>query len=99
MNFKRECNPNHLNNLTEQIKKLETQLQDQNKNNEVDRINKLETQLQNKTDEIEDLRNRSVRNHSCSNHLNSEMEAECLTKTLSYLNLSISRTKNGRNKV
>ena len=32
MNFKRECNPiNHLNNLTEQIKKLETQFQDQNK--------------------------------------------------------------------
>ena len=26
-----------------------------------------------------------------------EIEAECLTKTLSYLNLSISRTKNGRN--
>ena len=97
--FKNECNPKHLNKLTEQIKKLETQLQDQNKNDEVDRINKLETQLQNKTDEIEDLRNRSVRNHSCSNHLNSEMEAECLTKTLSYLNLSISRTKNGRNKV
>ena len=33
--------------------------------------------------------------HSCSNHLNLEMEAECLT-TLSYLNLNISRTKNGR---
>ena len=60
--FKKECNPNHLNNLTEQIKKLGTQLQDQNKNDEVDRINKLETQLQDKNDEIEDLRNRSMRN-------------------------------------
>ena len=36
---------------------------------------------------------------SCSNHSNLEMEAEFLTKTLSYLNLSISRTKNGRNKL
>ena len=26
--------------------------------------------------------------HSCSNHSNLEMEAECLTKTLSYLNLN-----------
>ena len=34
--FKKECNPKHLNNLTERIKKLETQLQDQNKNDEVD---------------------------------------------------------------
>ena len=51
-----------MNNLTERIKKLETQLQDQNKNDEVDRINKLETQLQDKNDEIEDLRNRSLRN-------------------------------------
>ena len=51
-----------MNNLTERIKKLETQLQDQNKNNEVDRINKLETQLQDENDEIEDLRNRSLRN-------------------------------------
>ena len=37
--------------------------------------------------------------HSCSNHLNLEMEAECLMKTLSYLNLNISRTKNGINKL
>ena len=59
--FKKECNPNHLNNPTERIKKLETQLQDQNKNDEVDQINKLETQLQDKNDEIEDLRNRSMR--------------------------------------
>ena len=51
-----------MNNLTERIKKLETQLQDQNKNGEVDRINKLETQLQDKNDEIEDLRNRSLIN-------------------------------------
>ena len=56
-------NPKHLNNLTERIKKIETQLQDQNKNDEVDRINKLETQLQDKNDEIEDLRNRSLRNN------------------------------------
>ena len=28
-----------------------------------------------------------------------EMEAEYLTKTLSYLNLNISTTKNGRNKL
>ena len=37
--------------------------------------------------------------HGCSNHSNLEMEAESLTKTLSYLNLSISRTKNARNKL
>ena len=42
---------------------------------------------------------RPQNNHSCSNHSNLEMEAECLTKTLSYLNLNISRTKNGRNKL
>ena len=36
--------------------------------------------------------------HGCSNHSNLEMEAEYLTKTLSYLNLNISRTKNGRKK-
>ena len=35
----------------------------------------------------------------CSNHSNLEMEAECLTKTLSCLNLNISRTKNCRNKL
>ena len=35
----------------------------------------------------------------CSNHSNLEMEAECLTKTLPCLNLNISRTKNGRNKL
>ena len=37
--------------------------------------------------------------HSCSNHLNLEMEAECLTKTLPYLILNIFRTKYGRNKL
>ena len=37
--------------------------------------------------------------HGCSNHSDLEMEAERLTKTLSYLNLNISRTKNGRNKL
>ena len=37
--------------------------------------------------------------HGCSNHSNLEMEAEFLTKNLSYLNLNISRTKNGRNKL
>ena len=37
--------------------------------------------------------------HGCKNHSNLEMEAECLTKTLSYLNLNISRTKNARNKL
>ena len=60
--LKKECNPKHLNNLTKRIKKLETQLQDQNKNDEVDQINKLATQLQDRNDEIEDLRNRSLRN-------------------------------------
>ena len=60
--FKKERNPKHLNNLTERIKKIETQLQDQNKNDEVDRMNKLEIQLQGKNDEIEDLKNRSLRN-------------------------------------
>ena len=34
--FKKECNPDHLNNVTERIKKLETQLQDQSKNDKVD---------------------------------------------------------------
>ena len=42
---------------------------------------------------------RKVAEHSCSNHLNLEIDTECLTKTLSYLNLNISRTKNGRNKL
>ena len=37
--------------------------------------------------------------HSCSNHLNLEIEAEYLMKNLSYLNLNIYRTKNGRNKL
>ena len=37
--------------------------------------------------------------HGCSNYLNLEMEAECLTKNLSCLNLNISRTINGRNKL
>ena len=37
--------------------------------------------------------------HGCSNHSNLEMEAQCLTKNLPYLNLHISRTKNGRNKL
>ena len=37
--------------------------------------------------------------HGCSNHSNLEMEAECLTKNISYLNLNISRRKNGRNKL
>ena len=41
---------------------METQLQDQKKSDEEDRINKLETQVQEKNDEIEDLRNRSMRN-------------------------------------
>ena len=35
--------------------------------------------------------------HGCSNHSNLEMNAECLMKTMSYLNSNISRTKNGRN--
>ena len=37
--------------------------------------------------------------HNYSNHSNLEMEAEFLTKALSYLNLNISRTKDGRNKL
>ena len=37
--------------------------------------------------------------HSCSNQLNWEMAAEFPTKNVSYLNLNISRTKNGRNKL
>ena len=37
--------------------------------------------------------------HGCSNHSKLEMEAECLTKNLPYLNLNIFRTKNGRNKL
>ena len=32
-----------------------------------------------------------------SKHSNLEMKAECLMKTMSYLNSNISRTKNGRN--
>ena len=37
--------------------------------------------------------------HCCSNHSNLEVEAEFLMKNLSYLNLNISRTKNGRKQV
>ena len=37
--------------------------------------------------------------HGCSNHLMLDMEAECLTENLTYLNLNISRTKSGRNKL
>ena len=37
--------------------------------------------------------------NGCSNNSNLEMEAEFPTKNLSYLNLSISRRKNGRNKL
>ena len=37
--------------------------------------------------------------HGYSNHSNLEMEAECLTKNLSCLNLDISTTKYGRNKL
>ena len=33
--------------------------------------------------------------HGSSDHSNLEMEAECLMKNLSYLNLNISRRKNG----
>ena len=45
-------------------------------------------------------RKKNHSNHSnCSNHSNLEIEAECLTKNLSYLNLNISRTKNDRNKL
>ena len=36
--------------------------------------------------------------YSCSYHSNLEMEAKCLTTNLSYLNLNISRTRNGGNK-
>ena len=38
-------------------------------------------------------------NHGCLNQLNLEMAVEFLTKNVSYLNLNISRTKNGRNKL
>ena len=37
--------------------------------------------------------------HSCSSHSNLEIEVESLKKNLSYLNLNISRTKNGKNKL
>ena len=37
--------------------------------------------------------------YGCSDHSNLEMEAKCWKKTLSYLNLNISRTKNDRNKL
>ena len=37
--------------------------------------------------------------HGCSNHLNLETKAECRTKNLPYLNLNISRTKNGISKL
>ena len=37
--------------------------------------------------------------HGCSNESNLEMAAEFLTKNVSNLNLNISRTKNGRNKL
>ena len=43
--------------------------------------------------------NSGVDDHGCSNHLNLEMEAECLMKNVPYLNLRISRTKNGINKL
>ena len=36
---------------------------------------------------------------SVARQSNLEMEAEFLTKNLSYLNLNISRTKNGKNKL
>ena len=36
--------------------------------------------------------------HCSSNHSSLEIEAECPTKNLSYLDLDISGTKNGRNK-
>ena len=35
--------------------------------------------------------------HCSSNHSNLEIEAECPTKNLSYLDLDISGSKNGRN--
>ena len=38
-------------------------------------------------------------NHGCSNHSNLKMEPECLIKNMSYLNLNILRTKDGRNKL
>ena len=37
--------------------------------------------------------------HGCSSHSNLEIEAESLTKNLPYLNLNISTTKNGRDKL
>ena len=39
-----------------------------------------------------------LQRHGCSNQSNLEMAAEFLMKNVSYLNLNISRTKNGRNK-
>ena len=42
---------------------------------------------------------RGKMSHGCSNYLNLDMEVEYLTKNLSYLNLNIFRTKNGRNKL
>ena len=42
---------------------------------------------------------REIKPHGCSNNSNLEMEAECLTKNMSHLNLNISRTKNDRNKL
>ena len=44
-------------------------------------------------------KNAQVWDYSCSNQSNLKMKAESLTKTLPYLNLNISRTKNGRNKL
>ena len=44
------------------------------------------------------LQNQLMTGHGCSDHLNLKMEAECLMKNLSYLDLNISRTKNGINK-
>ena len=38
-------------------------------------------------------KNTLITSHGCLNHSNLEMEAECLTKNLSYLNLNISKTK------
>ena len=49
--------------------------------------------------EFKYLQSRTSMCHSCSNHSNLEMEAEFLMKDLSCLNLNISRTKNGRNKL
>ena len=45
------------------------------------------------------FREKWVGSHRYLNYLIFEMEEECLTKNLSYLNLNISRTKNGRNKL